>query len=125
MSSLIPVITTEAVSMPSFSQGIIANGFVFTSGQVGLDPQTGRRPEDFEVEVDQVIANLEAILLAAGSGLHCVVKTLCVLSDMTLLPQFNVAYDRRFLDPRPARSTIAASLAADFRVEIECVATIA
>ncbi|WP_458117344.1 RidA family protein [Arthrobacter sp. D2-10] len=106
-----------------FSPAIIANGFVYTSGQVGKNPETGEFPEDFREEVERTIANLENVLKAAGADLKDVVKTMCFVSDISLFKDFNEVYVERFAEPRPARSTIFNCLEG-FRVEIEAIAVL-
>ena len=108
-----------------YSQAIVANGFVFTSGQIPIDPATGRiEAACIEVQTAQVIKNLAAILEAAGSGLDKVVKTTCFLSDIGLFSRFNEVYGQYF-PQKPARSCVeAAKLPKDALLEIEAVAAI-
>ena len=108
-----------------YSQAIVANGFVFTSGQIPIDPATGRiEAAGIEAQTAQVIWNLAAILEAAGSGLDKVVKTTCFLSDIGLFSRFNEVYGQYFTQ-KPARSCVeAAKLPKDALLEIEAVAAI-
>ena len=101
-----------------------AGDFVFTAGQVGLDPATGRLVTGgVGAETTRALANLAAVLAAAGSSLSLVVKTTVYLVDMTDFADMNAAYQSAFGDTRPARSTAAASaLPAGARVEIEAIA---
>jgi 2-iminobutanoate/2-iminopropanoate deaminase len=107
-----------------YSQAIVANGFVYTAGQVGADPKTGTLVEGGIVEqTEQVINNLDAILKAAGSSLDEAVKTTVFLADMNDFVKMNEVYGRRFKAPYPARSTVqVARLPRDAKIEIEVVA---
>ncbi len=109
-----------------YSQGTIVNGFVFTAGQVALDPATGDVVAGGAAQqTERVMQNLSAILKAAGSGLDRVVKTTVFLTDMADFAAMNEVYAKAFGDHRPARSTVAvASLPKGVRVEIEAVATV-
>jgi 2-iminobutanoate/2-iminopropanoate deaminase len=110
-----------------YSQGVIANGFVFTAGQVALDPATGEVVAgDVADQTTRVMENLRAILSAAGSSFEHVVKTTVFLVDMADFAAMNEVYARAFGDHRPARATVAVSaLPRGVRVEIEAVATTA
>lgn len=119
-----PVVFARAQDDALFVPACRVGGLVFTSGQVGLDPSTGKPPGAFEDEVLQVVDNLKRALQEAGSALSAVVNTTCFLSDLTNLEAFNAVYAQRFTTPRPVRSTFQAGLVADFRVEIEAVATL-
>jgi reactive intermediate/imine deaminase len=120
------VITRSDVPAPSlpFSAGIKANGFIFTAGQVGTDPRTGKiTGPDVASQTRQVIANLQAILEAGGSSLQQLVKTTVFLADMRLFDEMNAVYRELIPEPRPGRSTVQASLARpEILVEIEAVA---
>jgi len=109
-----------------YSQGTMVNGFVFTAGQVALDPATGDVvPGGVAQQTERVMLNLAAILQAAGSGLDQVVKTTVFLTDMGDFAAMNEVYARAFGDHRPARSTVAvASLPKGVSVEIEAIATV-
>jgi 2-iminobutanoate/2-iminopropanoate deaminase len=117
------VVSRTDVPGPSlpFSAGIKANGFVFTSGQVGTDPATGQvAGPDVGSQTRQAIANLRAVLEAGGSGLDRLVKTTVFLSDMRLFEQMNAVYRELVPEPRPGRSTVEARLARpELLVEIE------
>lgn len=99
---------------------------IFTSGQVALDPKTGAMIEgDVEAQTRQVIANLGAVLAAAGAGFEHVVKTTIFLASMDDFAKVNTIYGERFATDPPARSTVqAARLPRDAKVEIEAVALI-
>ncbi|HLF55900.1 MAG TPA: RidA family protein [Thermoanaerobaculia bacterium] len=107
-----------------YSQAVSAGGFLFTSGQVGLDPGTGALVAGgFEAQARQVFANLGAVLAAAGCGFSDVVRATVYLADMADFPVLNGIYGEVFGDHRPARSTVqAAALPRDARVEIDLVA---
>jgi len=107
-----------------YSQAIKAGGFVFASGQIPIDPQTGQFVAGGIAEqTEQVLKNLSAVLEAAGSSLNLVVKTTVFLADMKEFSGMNEVYATFFSDPPPARATVAAAgLPRDARVEIEAVA---
>ncbi len=108
-----------------YSQAIRANGFIFVSGQIPLNPTTQQIVDGgIAAQTEQVIANLEAILKAAGSGLDKVVRTSVYLKNMNDFAAMNEVYARFFPPPRcPARSTIeAARLPKDVLIEIDAIA---
>lgn len=107
-----------------YSQAIKAGGFVFASGQIPLDPETGKFVAGGIAEqTRQVMKNLAAVLKAAGSDLQLVVKTTVFLADMAEFAAMNEVYGTFFSDEPPARATVqAAALPRDARVEIEAVA---
>ena len=110
-----------------YSQAVIVGDFVYTSGQVGFNPASGELVEGgIEAQTEQVLHNLEAVLVAAGSSLTQVVKTTVFLKDMNDFAAMNAVYAHR-LAPEgatpPARSTVeVARLPREARVEIEAVA---
>ena len=120
----------EAADAPKaigpYSQAIIANGFVFTAGQVGADPKTGTLVEGgIEPQTEQVLKNIESVLKAAGSSFDDVVKTTVFLADMNDFAKMNEIYAKRFRTPFPARSTVqVARLPRDAKIEIETVAVL-
>jgi len=122
------VVTRADVPTPSlpFSAGIKANGFVFSSGQVGTDPRTGQVPgPDVASQTRPAIENLRAVLEAGGSSLDRLVKTTVFLADMRLFEQMNAVYREMIPEPRPGRSTVEARLArAELLVEIEGVGVV-
>lgn len=107
-----------------YSQAVKVNGFVFCSGQIPLDPATMQVIEgDVKAQTERVLANLRAVLEAAGSSLGQVVKTTVFLLDMNDFAAMNEVYASFFSSNRPARSTVqVARLPRDVRVEIEVVA---
>ena len=111
----------------SYNQAVIANGFVFTAGQIAIDPDTGKLIEgSFKDRVEQVFKNLSAILEHAGTDLSKVVKFTVFLTDMSYYGDVNDVFNA-WLDEAnaPARSLVAVKgLPADTDVEIECIAII-
>ena len=107
-----------------YSQGIKANGFLFLSGQIPLDPKTQQIVEgDAARQTERVMENLKGIVEAAGSSLHRVVKTTVFLSDLNDFSVMNEVYARYFTGHAPARSTVqVARLPRDVRVEIDLIA---
>ncbi|WP_334074756.1 MULTISPECIES: RidA family protein [Paenibacillus] len=119
------VISTTAApgAIGPYSQAIQIGEHVFTSGQLGLNPQTGELAAGIEAQTEQALRNLGAILEAAGTGLDKVVKTTVFLKDMNDFATVNAIYGRFFSEPYPARSAIeVARLPKDGLVEIEAVA---
>ncbi len=122
------VISTDQAAGPfggaPYSQAIVSNGFVFTAGQIGAKADgTGLVGESVEEQTEQALANVKAILEAAGSSVDRVVKTTCFLSDLANFSAFNDVYRRHFGSDFPARSTFGVSLPSGVLVEIEAIAT--
>jgi 2-iminobutanoate/2-iminopropanoate deaminase len=115
--------TTAPQAIGPYSQGVVANGLLFTAGQIGIDPQTGRLVDGgFAEQTERVLANLSAVLEAAGASWADVVKTTVYLHDMADFPTFNEMYGRHLGDARPARSTVqTAGLPRGALVEIDAV----
>jgi 2-iminobutanoate/2-iminopropanoate deaminase len=109
-----------------YSQGIVVGGFVFTAGQVALDPATGELVVGgIADQTTRALDNLRAVLTAAGSSPAQVVKTTVFLADMGDFAQMNEVYGRFFGNHRPARSTVAvAGLPRGALVEIEVIAVV-
>ena len=107
-----------------YSQAVLWNGLVFCSGQIPLDPDSGKMIEGGVAEqTERVLENLKAVLEAAGSGLDKVLKTTVFLKDMGEFAAMNEVYARYFPEKPPARATVeAARLPRDVRVEIEAIA---
>jgi 2-iminobutanoate/2-iminopropanoate deaminase len=123
----------EVISTPNapqaigpYSQAIRANGFIFVSGQIPVDPATQKIIEGgVAQQTEQVIRNLEAILKAAGSSLEKVVRTGVFLKDMGEFAAMNDIYERFFPQSAPARSTVeVARLPKDVHVEIDAIALV-
>lgn len=110
-----------------YSQATVANGFVFCSGQIPLDPATGQLVEgDIAAQTRQVLRNLHAVLAAADCRPQDVVRTTVYLVDMNDFTAMNAVYAEMFQEAPPARATVQVSrLPKDARVEIDCVAVIA
>lgn len=106
-----------------YSQAVKSGGFVFTSGQLPIDPVTGEMAfPDIKVQTEQAIRNLAAILESSGSSLEKAVKTVCYLKDINDFAEFNGVYSRYFTS-KPARSCIqAAALPKGALIEIEVTA---
>ena len=105
-----------------YSQGFIANGFVYTSGQIPVDPDTGEVPATIEEQAVQSCKNVGAILEAAGSSYDKVIKTTCFLADMGDFAAFNAVYADYFTS-KPARSCVAVKdLPKGVLCEIEAIA---
>ncbi len=115
--------TTKAPgAIGPYSQGYEVNGFVFTSGQIPVDPATGEVPEGIAAQAEQSCKNVGAILEAAGIGYEQVIKTTCFLADMGDFAAFNEVYARYFVS-KPARSCVAAkALPKGVLCEIEAIA---
>jgi len=109
-----------------YSQGVVANGFLFTAGQIALDPATGQvTPGDVRAQTDRVMANLAAVLATVGAAWKDVVKTTIFLHDMNDFPIVNEVYGKTLGDARPARSTVQVSaLPRGVLVEIEMVVAV-
>jgi 2-iminobutanoate/2-iminopropanoate deaminase len=107
----------------TYSQGITSAGLVFTSGQIGLDPATGKMVGgDFASEARQVLANLRGVLEAGGSSLAQVVKITVFLTDLSNFAALNEVFAEVFPSDPPARSTVqVAALPLGARVEIEAI----
>ena len=115
---------TAPAAIGPYSQGIIAGGFLFSAGQIPIDPATTQVVEgDIVPQTQQVLKNLQAVLAAAGASWKDVVKTTVFLQDMADFPRMNEVYAAVMGDARPARSTVqVAGLPRGVRVEIELVA---
>jgi 2-iminobutanoate/2-iminopropanoate deaminase len=122
------IVTTDRGPKPigPYSQAVKANGFLYLSGQVALDPKTNEMTgADIRQQTERVLENIKGIVEAAGSNLHHVIKTTVFLKDMNEFPQMNEVYARYFSAAPPARSTVqVARLPKDALVEIEVIATI-
>ena len=106
-----------------YSQAVKANGFVFTSGQIAINPETGDvEATTISDQTEQVCKNLKNVLEAAGSSLDKAVKTVCFLADMNDFAAFNAVYGEYF-SSKPARSCVAVkTLPKNVRVEVEVIA---
>ena len=124
----IKFVATDAApkAIGPYSQATIANGLIYTAGQIALDPATMNVVEgDVKAQTERVMANLQGVLKAAGSDLSKVVKTTVFLSTMDDFAAMNEVYAKWFGEHRPARSTVAAAgLPRNVKVEIEVVALV-
>jgi len=124
----VSVRTVQTKDAPSaigpYSQGVVAGGFLFTAGQIGLDPATGQVVGgDVSAQATRVLANLTAVLAAAGATWNDVVKTTVFLQDMADFAKVNEVYSAALGDARPARTTVqVAGLPRGVLVEIDAVA---
>ncbi len=109
-----------------YSQGVVANGFLFTAGQIAIDPVSGQVVSgDVGAQTERVMANLAAVLATVGASWKDIVKTTVFLSDMNDFPVVNEVYGRTLGDARPARSTVQVSaLPRGVLVEIDAVVAI-
>ena len=125
-----PLKTTHSDKAPAaigpYSQAVIANGFLFTAGQVALDPASMQVVDgDIVAQTEQVLSNLDAVLASAGVSWSDVVKTTVFLTDMRDFARMNEVYARAMGDARPARSTVQVSgLPRGVLVEIELIAAL-
>jgi 2-iminobutanoate/2-iminopropanoate deaminase len=109
-----------------YSQGIRSGGFLFCSGQIPLDPSSGKMVEGgIEVQTERVLQNLEAVLTSGGASLRSVVKTTVFLVDLKDFPAMNEVYGTFFPEEPPARATVqVAKLPAGALVEIDAIASL-
>jgi 2-iminobutanoate/2-iminopropanoate deaminase len=122
-------VSTESApkAVGPYSQAVVANGFVFCSGQVPIDPRTGKLIESDSIadHVRRVMDNLSAVLASAGSGLEQAVKVTIYLADLDDFPEVNRTYATYFSAEPPARATVqVAELPLGARVEIDAVALV-
>lgn len=121
------VATSEApAAIGPYSQAIRCGQFVYTSGQIALDPTTGELVgEDVQAQTHRALQNLQAVLNSAGTSLASVIKTTVFLTRMSDFQAMNAVYASYFSSPAPARSTVAvAELPRQALVEIECIALV-
>jgi len=108
-----------------YSQAIVVNGMIYTSGQIGLLPNGDMAGNGIASQTNQVLHNLKAVLEAGGSSMENVIKTTIFLADMDDFVAVNEIYAEHFGSHKPARSTVAAkTLPRNALVEIECIAVI-
>lgn len=116
--------TTKApAAIGPYSQAVKANGLVFCSGQIALNPDGSLAAGDIIIQTKRVLENLQAVLEAAGSGMDKVVKTTVYLKDMNDFAQMNETYARFFGEHKPARATVQVSrLPKEVFIEIDAIA---
>ena len=106
-----------------YSHAVVANSFVFISGQGPVNPETGAMPDAFADQVRQTLKNVQTILEAAGSSLDDVFKVNAYVTDLTRFAEFNDVYKELFQHDPPARTTVATALLG-ILVEVDCIAAI-
>lgn len=105
-----------------YSQGYVSGDFVFSSGQIPVDPETGAIPEGISAQAEQSCKNVAAVIEAGGASLEKVIKTTCFLADMGDFAAFNAVYEK-FFTSKPARSCVAVKeLPKGALCEIEAIA---
>ena len=116
-------VTADKAPNPAgpYSHAVVADGFVFISGQGPVNPETGTMPDAFADQVRQTLRNVRTILEASGSGLDDVVKVNAFVTDLTRFREFNEVYGEFFPHDPPARTTVGASLLG-ILVEVDCIA---
>jgi 2-iminobutanoate/2-iminopropanoate deaminase len=130
MERLVTLKTVQTEQAPAaigpYSQGVVANGFLFTAGQIPLDPATGQIVAgSVAVQTERVMANLGAVLATVGASWKDVVKTTVFLHDMADFPVVNEVYAKTLGDARPARSTVQVSaLPRGVQVEIDAIVAV-
>jgi 2-iminobutanoate/2-iminopropanoate deaminase len=119
----LPVISQKAPApIGPYSQAIEVGEFVFCSGQIGLDPKTGKLVEGIVAQTKMALTNLSEVLVMAGLNLTDVVKTTVFMADLSEFQKMNEEYAKHFPDIPPARSTVQAGLPRGARIEIEAIA---
>jgi len=126
-SSHVPLRSISTTNAPHpvgpYSQAIIAGGFAFTAGQIGLDPATGKVVDGLEAQVNQALDNTREVLAAAGLDVSDIVKVTLYLTDVSKFAAVNAIYERFLGSHRPARSTVGvASLPAGALFEVDAIA---
>jgi 2-iminobutanoate/2-iminopropanoate deaminase len=117
------IVRTDKAPKPAgqYSQGILAGGFVFVAGQVGIDPQTRVAPKGISAQTKQCLENVKAILSASGATLDGVVHVGVYLRSMEDFAEMNKVFELYFPEFPPARTTIQAVLASDFLIQIDAI----
>jgi len=124
----IKVIQTDRAPKPvgPYSQAVSVDGWLFVSGQLPIDPKTGKLVEgDFREKVRRVMENIKAIVEAAGGTLKNVVKVTVYLEDISKFSEFNEVYSEYFKDHKPARSVVEAKIPKNAGLEVDVIAYIA
>jgi len=116
--------TSKAPSaVGTYSQGVEFNNVFYFSGQIGLDPSTMNLSVDFSEQTDQILKNIDGLLESAGMNRENIIKTTIFLTDLGKFSAVNVAYEKYFTPPYPARSTVQVSaLPKGAQIEIEVIA---
>jgi len=124
---MIKIISTDnaPVAIGPYSQALAVNGFIFCSGQIGIDPKTNKLVDGIEKQTRQVMDNLKEVVSAGGSDFNHVVKTTIYLLDMNNYGLVNQIYGEYFKENKPARATVEVSrLPKDCLIEIDAIAVI-
>ncbi len=124
-SAAMRIISTTSAPKPvaAYSQAIEVNGFIFCSGQVGIDPASGKLADGLAAQSEQVFRNLGAVLAAAGSSFAKVVKVSIFLADLVHFAEVNAIYERHMGTHRPARTTVGCgALPLGALIEIDVIA---
>ena len=123
MSRTIIKTKNAPAAVGAYNQGIIANGFIFTAGQIPLNPKTNKLVDgDAKTQIDQIFKNLDAICRSGATSLGKAVKLTVFLTDLSFFPQLNDVFNEYFPKDPPARSAVQVSaLPMNVRVEIEAV----
>lgn len=117
--------TSAPAAIGPYSQAIKCGNLLFCSGQIPVNPATGEIPEGIKAQTAQSLANVKALLAAAGTSIDHVVKTSVFLADMSLFGEMNAVYAENFTEPFPARSAVAVrELPKQVLVEIEVIAAL-
>lgn len=118
-------VSTDRAPMPvcAYSQAVRCDRFLFVSGQVPIDPSSGKVPEEFSEQVRQTLDNVDAVARAAGARLVDAVRVGVYLADGANFEEMDTIYRSRFVDPLPARTTVVAGLRG-FAVEIDAIIAI-
>ncbi len=112
-----------AAGTANFSPGVLVDGTLYVSGQIGQDLKTKQVPADFETEVKTLLGNIGIVLKAAGMTYKDVVSVQVYLTDMDLFPRMNAVYTTFFPDPRPSRTTVGVTKLAAPTAHIEITVT--
>jgi 2-iminobutanoate/2-iminopropanoate deaminase len=120
-------VETDSAPLPvgAYSQAVVSGGLVFTAGQIGICPESGKLLEGIELQTERVLDNLESVLIEAGSGLDRVIRMNLYITDMADFSLVNAIYSTRFSSPYPARSTVqVAALPLGASIEMDAVAEV-
>ncbi len=120
-------VETDSAPLPvgAYSQAVVTAGLVFTAGQIGICPESGRLVEGLSGQTEQVLNNLEQILIEAGSGMNRVIRMNLYITDMAEFDFVNRIYSCRFQPPYPARSTLqVAALPLGALIEMDAIAEV-
>lgn len=121
------LISSDKAPTPTapYSPGLSVGGWVFLSGQGGLDPESGQIvSDDFAEQTEQTFRNIEALLAAAGASLDDVVSCLVHINDLAQFPALNAIYEQKFPGIKPVRTTVRADLVGGMLVEVTVIANV-